>query len=276
MSTRSVIARVGKQEGQFKGVYHHSDGMPTTLGKFLLELLHGHFKNDLSAMLRILIDEHTGWSTIVGKNFNLTPGYHQDYKKANPSCYCHGERSETSEYFTEKNTDSDIEWIYIFDAANNRLFIRDNRYDAEEIVDLTGAEPDWIKIECGEDFRRCNHYAWVHGLLPRSSNLGTQTYLGYAPLNFRDAIAFIVGGKRLSATGNGGNSNYFNSQGRAFPADAWIATLQSRKGRRLDVPVARITKNGYEPFPGVIWIYPPTRDNPEETMVGATEAAHAS
>jgi len=33
MSTRAVIARVSGNEGEFKGVYSHWDGYPTSLGE---------------------------------------------------------------------------------------------------------------------------------------------------------------------------------------------------------------------------------------------------
>lgn len=74
MSTRSIIARaVG--DG-FRGRYHHWDGYPTGLGKALWGLHRGHFEGDLARMLRALIDDHpAGWSTIVDRDFSLTPGY---------------------------------------------------------------------------------------------------------------------------------------------------------------------------------------------------------
>jgi hypothetical protein len=119
MSTRSIIARA-PGEGIFKGVYHHWGGYPTGLGKYLTEILTAQFGNDLPRMLRTLIDEHpAGWSTILHKDFTLTPGYmwekarhpssegksDADYCSAmeaygalpdvrRPQYYCQGERSE--------------------------------------------------------------------------------------------------------------------------------------------------------------------------------------
>jgi len=95
----------------------------------------------------------------------------------------------------------------------------------------TGPEPDWSKIECGENFERCGHYAWYHKLMPKTSNLSAQTHLGNRPLEFRDAIAFIIGGKRYASTGRGGNSDYFDSHDRPFPRDTWIATIQAGNGK---------------------------------------------
>lgn len=271
MSTRSVIARAGKIEGEFSGTYHHWDGMPTRLGKTMWKLLHGHFKNDLERMLRILIDEHSAWSTIVEKSFRLKPGYSSDHKKKNPVCYCHGERSEKNTLFTHNNLEpsTDIEWLYVFDWEHNRLCVRDVRHSEEVLIELNGEEPDWAIVECGKNFERCAHYAWAHGLLPRTSNLSTQTWLGNRPLEFCDAIGFFIGGKRFAATGSGGNSDYLQrSTGASWPRNTWIASVKARNGKRLDFPVALIGEGGYQPFPGVQWVLPPTKNHPTETIVG--------
>jgi hypothetical protein len=81
VSTRGVIAR---QKGDFfEGRYHHWDSYPSGLGKALWELAHNQFKGNLDEMLHILIDEHpAGWSTIVNKDFAITPGFNE-YGKGN-------------------------------------------------------------------------------------------------------------------------------------------------------------------------------------------------
>ncbi|MGH2506549.1 MAG: hypothetical protein ACRDHZ_03900 [Ktedonobacteraceae bacterium] len=274
MSTRSVIGRVGTNEEEFSGVYHHWDGMPTSLGKALYELLGGHFAGDLRKMLRVLIDEHKGWSTIVGKNFRLKPGFSNDSKSENPACYCHGDRHEKNPPYTHKDLKggTDIEWLYIFDEARNHMHVRDVRRDSEHIVELSEAEPNWTTIECGENYERCTHYAWAHGLLPRTSNLSTQTWLGNRPLDFHDVIAFIVDGKRYASTGCGGNSDYFNRSGmrtERYPHNCWISTVKARNGNHTDVPVAKIDGEKYVSLPGVVWVMPATRSNPTETLVSA-------
>jgi len=39
-------------------------------------------------------------------------------------------------------------------------------------------------------------------------------------------------------------------------------------GRRMDVPVAkRLPNNEFIPVAGVAWIYPPTKNNPQQTIV---------
>jgi hypothetical protein len=278
MSTRSVIARVGEHEGEFSGVYHHSDGYPTGLGAYLWKHLHQHFKGNLATMLRTLIDEHaSGWSSSVAKDFRLKPGYTwqrasngktdfetysklPDYRR--PQCFCHGDRHEDL-----KDNKAGLEWLYIFDEKENRMYVRDLGHGEELIIYLDKEEPIWTEIECGQDYARspihsltrCSHYASFHGLAPKGSNLSTQAYLGNRPLEFHDAIAFIANGKRYKATGNGGNSEYLNAhKGSGFPPNTWIATVVASNGRRVDLPVAQVQDGKYVPLPGVAWVYPPT------------------
>ncbi|MGD0307205.1 MAG: hypothetical protein ABSC71_20460 [Candidatus Acidiferrales bacterium] len=268
MSTRSVIARAGKAEGTFVGVYIHWGGSPSERGPELWKTIRENFHGDLRAALAHLIDQHpAGWS-------DLPSG----------SCYCHPRKSSRPEFRTRKaepanaftdqdvkRGETDLEFAYIFDEEQNRLYVRDIRHDAEAIIELADDSPDWTTAECGLELERCSHYAWYHGLLPKTSSLSTQAWLGNRPLEFRDAVGFIIGGKRYRATGSGGNSDYFNrTLSRApFPSGSWIASVQARNGRRLDLPVATITGQTCAPFPGVTWILPPTKSNPHETLVSA-------
>jgi hypothetical protein len=254
MSTRAVIARVTGTEGQFKGVYQHWDGYPNGLGKKLY-MLYSKFNHDLNGMLRYLIDEHlAGWSV------------------AGEECYCHPKRHRDAEtepnWFTHENTESDIEWIYAFDVEANRMYVRDNRHDAEEIVDLTGPEPDWNVLECGANWERCSHYACFHFPELSGSNLGMQTYLGRREFEMHDAVAFIINGKRYASTGSGGNSDYLAGHTHnPYPRNCWVASL-TRCGHRKDVVVAKIQDGKYTPYPGVAWVFPGRKNRPEETIVG--------
>ena len=90
-----------------------------------------------------------------------------------------------------------------------------------------------------------------------------------------DAVAFLVDGKRYTATGSGGNSDYLNNCAyrmgkrgyKVFPRNSWIATVKAGNGRRLELPVGSIKDGKYVPLPGIAWVYPPTKDHPEETVV---------
>lgn len=188
MGTRSVIARA--MGDGFRGRYHHWDGYPTGLGKQLWELYHGHFGRNLAQMLKVLIDDHpAGWSTIVHKDFGLSPGYinlvldgqHPEAKR--PQCYCHGERHEVVNEFTERDAAvAGCEWAYAFDGELRIMNVLASLHedgtkmvgwfgmgDPKSLwslagrVELEGPEPDWGIIECGEALQRCGHYACLHG-----------------------------------------------------------------------------------------------------------------
>jgi hypothetical protein len=305
MSTRSLIARA-TGEGTFKGVYHHWDGYPTGLGKYLTEILAGPFAGDLPRMLGTLIDEHpAGWSTIVGKDFTLKPGYtaeslthpcssrmsDADYHAAmqqfralpdfrRPQCYCHGNRREEVQALTERD-DVGAEWAYVFDLEERILHVcnREKHPDTNEFfwndvarIDLDSVnEVNWTHVECGEQFERCGHYAWKHfPKLEGKSNLGMQTFLGRRPFQMHDAIGFIVNGKRVKNTGSGGDANFLRRSHNLppLPPNTWVATVVYENGRRADVAVALRTPEGEKPYPGVAWIFPPTLVSPEETVVG--------
>ena len=71
MSTRGVIART-KGDG-FTGRYHHWDSYPEGLGETLYQWAQ---RMPLEQMLHLLLDEHpVGWSTIVGTDPDLLPGF---------------------------------------------------------------------------------------------------------------------------------------------------------------------------------------------------------
>ena len=175
MSTRGCIARLQKRDPlEFKGVYHHWDSYPSGLGQKLFHIRNQEFKGDTAAMLKVLIDQHpAGWSTIVGADFDLRPGF-QGHQKADgkamvmesrPQCYCHGDRHETSSMVTERNAAaSGIEYAYLFDGSKMFIagsFCGNGRKmvgmfglgDAEAVwsviaeVYLDGPEPDWETLD---------------------------------------------------------------------------------------------------------------------------------
>jgi hypothetical protein len=294
MSTNGLIAR-STGEGTFKGRYHHWDSYPSGLGVTLIELYHGHFKTNLTRMLQVLLDKHpAGWSTIVGKDFNLKSGYTNIAQRPEgmsieefqnqplnrrPQCYCHGARHE-EDFLHDEKSDCGAEWAYVFDEDEKILHVLDRQkheqsgeYHWQEVgrIDLDSeAEINWTAIECGENFERCSHYAWYHNLLPKTSNLGTQTWLGNCPLKFHDAVAFIVDGKRYKSTGSGGDADFLSrTQTTRFPSGTWVQSLVAGNGKRMDIPVAKRTDNGFIPLPNVQWVMPPTKNNPQETIMEA-------
>lgn len=288
MSTRGVIARA-TGEAKFKGVYHHSDSYGTGLGDTLIELYRGHFKHDLESMLRVLIDESPcGWSTIVGKDFNLKPGYTWQKATADGASYevyskrpnyRRPQRFEDDSFEITEADDTDCEFAYVFDVENKTVHVLDRAKQPEGTgyywrdigrVELDSEEkPDWDEIECGksENWSRCHHYAWKHSPeLEGKCNLNMQKFLGNESMEMRDAVGFIVNGKRVKATGSGGDSGFLRIPN--LPPRTWVAMVVYGNGKRGDIPVALRTPEGEKPYPGVKWILPPTLKNPEETTVG--------
>lgn len=274
-------------ESTFKGRYLHWDNYFSGTGLTLLRILKENFRGDVKQMLKVLIDDHkAGWSTVNGdwsKPINSEGG---------PVCFCHGPNKETDDQVVTEKDDCGAEWAYVFDEELNlmhvcRMMVRDKTgkentvtgmfgygvkgqyWEDVATIDLSKDEPiDVTEIECGKNFERCNHYASKHIPALEGSTLGMRTYLGLRPLDFHDAIAFLIGGKRYKATGSGGNGDFLRRTGKNFPSGTWVATVVAGNGRRLDVPVARRTTNdGYAPLPGVAWVYPPTKNNPQETLV---------
>lgn len=278
MSTNGCILR--KTESGASGVYHHWDSNPTSLGKALWATLHGHFKGDLDKMLEFLIDQHpAGWSTICGKDFKLKPGYGDSMKGhpkdhgegfaaayakylklphiARPQCFCHGIRHESAQVITLADK---LEWSYVFDSRVELLDVYNNS-DLVASLPLNGPEPDWRVIECGADFGRCHHCAYVH--FPElkgtaSERLGTAAYLGRRPLEFRDADRYRIDGKVYTKGGSGHSSSISHMfPGEHYAADnLWIESVVSKNGRRKNVPVAVVNQGNYEPYPGVEWLFP--------------------
>lgn len=149
MSTHGAIARL-TAPGRWVGRYHHSDSYPSGLGRTLFRLYHEVFNRDLTAMLKMLIDDHpAGWSSIVDKDFNHPTGY-QRYSLG-PSCYCHGERSEPADTYTERS-DMVMAWAYAFDTKTDSMLVYrfnwgNTLWELRETVALRGDEPDWDRME---------------------------------------------------------------------------------------------------------------------------------
>jgi hypothetical protein len=160
MATRSIIARVlSLEEGKFEGNYHHWDGHVDSLGATLFDAYNKHFDKDLDRMLTYLIDEHpAGWSTIVGANFALEPGfdnrrtYDLPPSEIRPQCYCHGDRAEDATPLETQDDYCSCSYVYAF-TPDAKMYILTswaegkphfgNEWKTWKIVDLNGPEPDW-------------------------------------------------------------------------------------------------------------------------------------
>jgi len=157
MSTRGAIGRITSKEGEpitFSCRYHHWDSNPESLGQTLFKLFKGHFKRDINAMLKMLIDDHpAGWSTINDADFALPAGYKNIGKDDSkpPQCYCHGDRKEKGHVITEKNaSECGCEYIYAFTPDGKTMMILSSYCDdgAKMIGFFGQGDPDakWYVI----------------------------------------------------------------------------------------------------------------------------------
>lgn len=130
MSTRSCIA---KPEGDgWKGRYHHSDGYPSGLGRFLFEAHNGFFGGDTEAMVKYLVDdEPVGWSFIIGTDLSVGPEWREyedyplvpadrarykgekDYSALGPQSYSKRGEEGDSWITSADGPDIMIEWVYV-------------------------------------------------------------------------------------------------------------------------------------------------------------------
>ena len=186
MSTRGAIVRFTNGETtEWSGRYHHWDSGPQWLGATLWGLYHGHFQKDLRRMLEVLIDEHpAGWSTINDTDFEMAPGFHEGAGRPQtnrPLCYCHGDRSEDALLVTHDNAaDIGCEYVYGFDEGPTLVVLSSFCADGDKMIGmfgmgdpkavwkeigripLEGPEPDWDRIQCGENLERCHHIEGYH------------------------------------------------------------------------------------------------------------------
>jgi hypothetical protein len=166
-----MIARPTR-DGGIEGRYNHYDSYPSGLGKTLWAAFHGHFASEpnhgkrAAAMQRFFIDDHpAGWSSLVGADFSLAPGFSNSYDWNNeprqPQCYCDGDRSEDEtplfhclggERCDGDGCDPiDIEWAYVIDGIaldvyGSRRTDEGWRHILIASIKWDGPEPDWKAV----------------------------------------------------------------------------------------------------------------------------------
>lgn len=115
-----------------------------------------------------------------------TAGHKFEYPKASdfgPKCYCHGSRNEKGETYLRPEDDAGAEWAYVLDKKEETLTVLRHIWKKEGTqyvgigglsaseplsweecgtFKLDGPEPDWSRVECGQNLERCSHYKWFH------------------------------------------------------------------------------------------------------------------
>lgn len=261
MSTRAIIAHATVPgSGDWQGVYHHFDGYPTGLGARLHQLCREHFDGDPDALARYATREHSSWSLI------LAPGEQPEYGHA--ACHCHGDHAQPDDGQRYRPADLDdpdvrpyIEWVYVIDPAHLIVLAPAER-SFKPVGHVAWAEdPDdeeWTRIECGDRFERCKHYAWVHFDVPDDARrLPTGKWLGHTPLDpVEDAIGWRLADDTPARRGGAGVAGSFAGRPRG-----WYETVTLPDGSIRDLRVCRGERTR-QLRPDLTPIYPPTADQP--------------
>ena len=217
---------VARADGDgFAGRTTYWDGNPRVMGARLLELAQERFGGDIEAMLKVLIDEHGGWSVIRP---GLDAAYLAEHKMGLP------EQSVLVEGIGIAYTDMDgeevlrgrsgeempamgVEWVYAFKVETGEMEVYEvkRKRGEREVPAKVGQvavgdfDVDWEAIECGERLERCRHAVYVHAerfgidLGHASARLGVKQFLGEEELTDWSAIGAVYNGKRYTFTGNG-------------------------------------------------------------------------
>lgn len=228
MSTRAIVA-VSTDEG-WEGVYVHSDGYPTSLGKRLVEHCRKWHDGDALSLASFLHSHPAGWSSLGnGDPSHPNIGYQEwsgdlddkDQWKTyveTPRCFCHGDtdgRGAPDEPLMTQDAQKDcgdIEWFYL--VTPEALLVFEGCVEMQPVgsVSWTDEAPDWGRIECGQEYERCTHYAWVHFEDAKGLNLGTAKWLGREPFDKDDAVAYtLADGTEVQKGGSGHAEGYMKS-----------------------------------------------------------------
>lgn len=149
MSTRAVIAR--QTNDGWQGVYQHSDGYPTGLGRELWSALHHEEGGDVPAFVHAVIDSHPcGWShfapAIPAELWDAyeESGFSAEFFAAHAirECYCHSSRFAERDgscagdsehcrsdapsgwviYDPSSDGAEELEWAYCFNSGSLTVF----------------------------------------------------------------------------------------------------------------------------------------------------------
>lgn len=173
--------------------------------------------------------------------------------------------SGTVPYFAE----SMAEWAYVIDADLTVTvyelegFAGEGTvratFTAQDLAAVAAQDPEALSqlqaVECGEDYERCSHCAWVHDdtVPDESRQLSMAQWLGREPIPFHAAV---------SGTRNG--EHYQFGGGGMCQDGKWSLCA---KGSREYVPVCTVDKNGVQRrLPGMVLTFPPTK---AEVLAGA-------
>jgi hypothetical protein len=159
MSTRGCVA-IGISPQKFVGVYNHSDSYPTWLGKEIWKFIKEKGLDVLAQRLALSDDwemiENDGYCEYCGQRtfrqpHTISMAMPREENIPDPKCIYHEHQTKVSHYDKEKDLDCFIEWFYLIDIEKKTMTVYPYYYRCKgkgsSVIDLTGYEPDWERIE---------------------------------------------------------------------------------------------------------------------------------
>lgn len=270
MSTRSIIA-TPRGDG-WQGRYFHSDGYPTWNGRVLWELVQ---RDGLETVTDTLLMKHGGWSTLDNREghdqltdynsdgrFVGVPGYGIAYTSEPHPLYDmkHGQCSLDDWIKSSDKGWVGTEWLYVLSPGGLVVAKVGYRTKGGEyaipcgIFPWNGVEPDWAKVECGENYETCCHMAFAHidDLPEDAQRLSMREWLGLEPVRTPSHVLFE--GVRLKITGSGSRRD-----ATVISPAVWIGDVEFPDGTVGSIPLYHYSKTGnYKGMPGRKYEYPAT------------------
>lgn len=308
MPTRSLVGTVN-EAGLFRGRYIHHDAAPTSMATELSAMIardglpvalrvitEDHYGwSSLAAsqpdIEGVTPDRDARRGTPAEVAYTMTSGVYSDGRfasipgyglayttkegQSNPDDWHCGSINYDSGVFTLLN-DSWCSWGYVFENVNASTptlhildFTREVLAASIPVSDL--AATDFSKIECGENYERCVHMAFVHveDLPEDAKDLSMMEWLGRNRLAPRKANSVTVGDQEY-VLGDGGCQGFQLDRMRRIGAifsvvgedqsihPGWYATITPRDGDEVSTYIRVEDEDGQE-VPGVGYSYPPSQ-----------------
>lgn len=126
MGTRSIIA-IGTRE-YFRGRYVHFDGYPEGVGLALSEIMR---RDGIKPALNVLIDQHTGWSSVTPDADNRMPHYYTQERFVPVPGYgvAYTEAEQPDDYMTQSSDFGWCEYTYVVNEDTGDIEVGVINYD---------------------------------------------------------------------------------------------------------------------------------------------------
>jgi hypothetical protein len=205
MSTNSVLAVPNGDA--WRGRYCHWDGNPQSKVPTLRALIE---RDGIDQVIKVLTEEHHAWSVLrasYGETDEEDRGEGYQDVKGYGSAYADEDRNDDVWHTSDV---VDAPWAYvIYPKVLSVLWGGEDKWHLVATLrhDLPVTDEDLIQIECGAQYERCPHYAWVHfPEVDRDCHYSTLEWLAFdaKPALGNATHVILENGKRFEIGGGGG------------------------------------------------------------------------